>query len=77
MPVPEPAEFARLSGFAAVDSAGVHATRTITEVFTGAPLGEVPVGAADDVIAAAERARTAQAQWAARTAAERAGVLEK
>ena len=77
MPVPEPAEFARLSGFAAVDSAGVHATRTITEVFTGAPLGEVPVGAADDVIAAAERARTAQAQWAARPAAERAGVLDK
>lgn len=77
MPVPESAEFTRLAGFAAVDAAGVHATRTITEVFTGQVLGEVPVGAGADVSAAIARARTAQVQWAARPAAERARVLDR
>jgi succinate-semialdehyde dehydrogenase/glutarate-semialdehyde dehydrogenase len=77
MPVPESAEFTRLAGFAAVDAAGVHATRTITEVFTGQALGEVPVGAGADVSAAVARARTAQALWAARPAAERARVLDR
>ncbi|GAB2710562.1 succinic semialdehyde dehydrogenase [Nocardia thraciensis] len=77
MPVPEAAVFDRLRGFAAVDSAAERATRTITEVFTGRALGEVPVGTAEDVEAAFGRARTAQRRWAARSAKERAAVLER
>ncbi|MBU3064671.1 succinate-semialdehyde dehydrogenase (NADP(+)) [Nocardia sp. NEAU-G5] len=77
MPVPEPALFERLRGFAAVDSASEGTSRTITEVFTGNPLGEVPVGAAEDVTAAFARAREAQRGWAGRSAGERAAVLER
>ncbi|RDI51104.1 succinic semialdehyde dehydrogenase [Nocardia mexicana] len=77
MPVPEAAVFDRLRGFAAVDSAADGATRTITEVFTGRALGEVPVGTAADVEAAFGRARTAQQRWAARSAKDRAAVLER
>ncbi|WP_280265518.1 succinic semialdehyde dehydrogenase [Nocardia wallacei] len=77
MPVPEAAVFDRLRAFAAVDDAAERATRTITEVFTGRALGEVPVGTAEDVQAAFGRARTAQQRWAARPAKERAAVLER
>jgi len=74
MPVPEPAVFERLRGFAAGDSTQ---QRTITEVFTGAALGEVPVGTAQDAAAAVARAREAQGGWARRSAAERAGILDR
>lgn len=39
-------------------------TRVITMPFTGRPLAEVPVGDADDVARAFDRARFAQAAWA-------------
>ncbi|WP_024805078.1 succinic semialdehyde dehydrogenase [Nocardia sp. BMG51109] len=77
MPLPEAAVFERLREFAAVDAAEDHATRTITEVFTGNPLGEVPVGTTADVEAAFGRARAAQRLWAARPVEERAAVLER
>ncbi|NKY43081.1 succinic semialdehyde dehydrogenase [Nocardia cerradoensis] len=77
MPVPEAAVFERLRAFASVDDARDHANKTIAETFTGRPLGEVPVGTADDVSAAFTRARAAQADWAKRTPKERAAVLER
>jgi len=52
-------------------------TVTVDEVFTGVPLAEVPEGTADDVAAAVERARVAQFEWASRTPAKRAEVLER
>ncbi|BCK55601.1 succinic semialdehyde dehydrogenase [Nocardia wallacei] len=77
MPVPEAAVFERLREFAAVDAAAAQPTRTITEVFTGRALGEVPVGTAEDVAAAFEKARAVQQRWAARPPKERAAVLER
>lgn len=48
---------------------------TVHAPFTGAPLGSVPRCTADDVRAAADRARAAQPAWAARPLAARAAVL--
>lgn len=42
---------------------------------TGARIGELPTSTTADVVAAAERARTAQAGWAARPIEERADLL--
>ncbi|GAA1656515.1 succinic semialdehyde dehydrogenase [Nonomuraea maheshkhaliensis] len=47
-------------------------TRPIIAPFTGETLAELPISDAEDVRAAYERARTAQLDWAARSAAERA-----
>ncbi|WP_029900510.1 succinic semialdehyde dehydrogenase [Nocardia brasiliensis] len=77
MPAPEAAVFDRLSGLAAIDNPDERARKTIAETFSGKPLGSVPVGTADDVTAAFEKARTAQTRWAARSAADRAAVLER
>jgi succinate-semialdehyde dehydrogenase / glutarate-semialdehyde dehydrogenase len=49
--------------------------REITDAMTGQPLGHVPHCTAEDVAAAARRAREVQVQWAARPVAERAEVL--
>lgn len=49
--------------------------REVTNAMTGAPLGRVPHCTADDVVAAAARARQAQKSWARRPIAERAAVL--
>ncbi|WP_280423276.1 succinic semialdehyde dehydrogenase [Nocardia carnea] len=77
MPAPDTAVFDRLSALAAIDDTEVRARRTIDEVFTGNPLGSVPVGTATDVETAVTRARAAQTHWAARPAAERARVLHR
>lgn len=77
MPKPEPAVFERLHGYIAIDPAQERSTRTITETFTGETLGEMPVGTAEDVAAAFDRARAAQAKWAARPVAERAAILDR
>jgi succinate-semialdehyde dehydrogenase/glutarate-semialdehyde dehydrogenase len=77
MPVPDSAVFARLRDLVAIDPARNRPDRTIREVFTGAILGAVPVGDADDVRAAFARARAGTPGWAARTAAERAGIVER
>jgi aldehyde dehydrogenase (NAD+)/succinate-semialdehyde dehydrogenase/glutarate-semialdehyde dehydrogenase len=47
-------------------------TREITAPFTGEVLAELPIAGPGDVRAAYERARAAQAEWAARPAAARA-----
>jgi succinate-semialdehyde dehydrogenase / glutarate-semialdehyde dehydrogenase len=49
--------------------------REVTNAMTGEPLGRVPHCSADDVVAAAARARAVQSAWAARPIAERAAVL--
>ncbi|MBO0680388.1 succinate-semialdehyde dehydrogenase (NADP(+)) [Mycolicibacterium sp. S2-37] len=49
--------------------------RDIVDAMTGRPLGQVPHCTADDVVAAAARARVVQAQWAARPVSERAAVM--
>ena len=49
----------------------------INEVFTGDPLAEIPVGTADDVRAAVERARAAQVAWAERDPKDRVAILER
>ena len=58
-----------------VQAADPSRRREITDAMTGRPLGHVPHCTADDVVAAAHRAREVQAQWAARPVAERADVL--
>src|SRR6478735_1642063 len=58
-----------------VQAADPSRRREITDAMTGRPLGHVPHCTADDVVAAARRAREVQAQWAARPVAERADVL--
>ncbi|MQY30666.1 succinic semialdehyde dehydrogenase [Nocardia aurantia] len=77
MPAPDAATFERLSSHASIRSRADRETRTITAVFTGEPLGTVPVGTAEDVAAAVETARAAQAQWAARPVRERAAIFER
>lgn len=52
-------------------------TRTIDEVFTGKPLAEMVVATADDVAAAMDRARAAQAEWAARSPVERGKIIAR
>ena len=52
-------------------------TRDITCPFTEEVIGSVPVGTADDVTAAFERARRAQKSWAATPVKERAQVLSR
>ena len=66
-------ETARLA--ARVNVAPGRETRTVTSPLTGAVVGEVPVGTAEDVTAAFGRAREAQRRWALRPLRERAAVL--
>lgn len=77
MPIPDTTVFDRWSALAAIDDVAERSQRTIDEVFTGVPLGSVPVGTAADVEAAVTRARAAQVHWAARPAADRARVLHR
>jgi succinate-semialdehyde dehydrogenase/glutarate-semialdehyde dehydrogenase len=58
-----------------VQAADTSRHRDITDAMTGEPLGQVPHCTADDVVAAARRARAVQAEWAARPVAERAAVM--
>jgi succinate-semialdehyde dehydrogenase / glutarate-semialdehyde dehydrogenase len=58
-----------------VQASDASRRREITDAMTGRPLAEVPHCTADDVAAAARRAREVQAQWAAKPVAERAEVL--
>jgi len=75
MPAPTTTQIARLGALAAVHNPEKHAT--ITETFTGAVLGEIPVGIATDVEAAFRRARVAASRWAARPVRARAAVIER
>ena len=66
-------ETARLA--ARVNVAAGRETLTVTSPLTGAVVGEVPVGTAEDVTAAFGRAREAQRRWARRPLRDRAAVL--
>ncbi|WP_416562283.1 succinic semialdehyde dehydrogenase [Nocardia testacea] len=77
MPVPETEVFDRLRSLVAIDAAAARPRRIIDEVFTGKPLGSVPVGTAEDVAVAVARARAAQSHWAGRPARERARVFHR
>lgn len=52
-----------------------HESVPVEAPFTGETVGAVPQAEADDVAAALDRARTAQAAWADRPVAERAAVI--
>ncbi|MFZ2530376.1 MAG: succinic semialdehyde dehydrogenase [Rhodococcus sp. (in: high G+C Gram-positive bacteria)] len=77
MPAPSAATFARLANLIAIDDASDRATRPIVEAFSGREIATIPVGTADDATAAIERARVAQAAWAARPVAERARIFHR
>ncbi|GAA1118244.1 succinic semialdehyde dehydrogenase [Nocardiopsis composta] len=66
---------ALISGLTRRVQSSSGATATTEAPFTGKPLAELPLSTADDVAAAFERARAAQAGWAERTPDERAAVF--
>jgi succinate-semialdehyde dehydrogenase/glutarate-semialdehyde dehydrogenase len=67
---------AQLDALAArVVTLGERETIAVEQPFTGQPLGTVPKSAPEDVAAAFERARAAQAAWARTTFAERKRIL--
>ncbi|NLU85096.1 succinic semialdehyde dehydrogenase [Rhodococcus sp. HNM0569] len=77
MPAPSSATFDRLAKLVAIPDADQRPTRPVIEVFTGKQLATIPVGTADDAIAAVERARVAQKEWAQRPVADRAAVFHR
>lgn len=77
MAKPTPEYFTRLAALAAIDDPAARKTKPVLEAFSGAEMATVPVGTADDLVAAVDRARAAQPAWAARTPAERAKVLNR
>ncbi len=64
----------RLSGRVAVPAEGRESAE-VRSPLNGELLGVVPIGTADDVTAAMERARSAQRVWATKPVKERAAVL--
>ncbi len=77
MPAPTPAVFDRLRPLVAITDISARPTRVVEEVFTGRELTTIPIGDADDVAAAFERARVAQRAWAQRPVKERAAIFER
>jgi len=65
---------ARLTG--RITASGGATTRPV-EVFTGAPLAELPTSSPEDVATAVATARRAQASWAATDLAERLRILRR
>ena len=71
----DPATTRRLVAHARVSRAAGTAMHRPTAPFTGQPLADVPAGTADDVVAAVERGRRAQAAWADVPVAARQRIL--
>ncbi len=71
----DPATTRRLVAHARVARPAAAAVHRPTAPFTGQPLGDVPVGTADDVVSAVERARVAQDGWGRVPVADRQRVL--
>ncbi|WP_067464397.1 succinic semialdehyde dehydrogenase [Nocardia amamiensis] len=65
----------RLTGLVAAD--GSAAAFPMTEVYTGAPVGDLPQSTPQDVLAACANARAAQTDWAALPLRERLRVFER
>ncbi|MGW0037898.1 succinic semialdehyde dehydrogenase [Gordonia sp. NPDC003376] len=76
MPRPTADYFTRLGALVAIDDADRPA-RPVLEAFSGAEMATIPVGTAEDLETAVARARTAQRTWAARTADDRASVINR
>ncbi|MFT3660557.1 MAG: succinic semialdehyde dehydrogenase [Gordonia sp. (in: high G+C Gram-positive bacteria)] len=77
MAKPTPEYFTRLAALAAIDDPAARQTKPVLEAFSGAEMATVPVGTADDLKLAVERARVAQKEWAQVRPADRAKVLSK
>lgn len=58
-----------------VSASGAAPTVVTHAPFSGAPIVELPQATPEDVVAAAARARVAQAEWAARPVSERAEIV--
>jgi succinate-semialdehyde dehydrogenase / glutarate-semialdehyde dehydrogenase len=77
MSAPPAAVFDRLRKLVAIADPGSRESKTITEVFTGKDLTTIPIGTADDVAAAFDRARQAQGTWARRPVKERCAIIDR
>jgi succinate-semialdehyde dehydrogenase/glutarate-semialdehyde dehydrogenase len=77
MPAPSADVFERLRSLVAIQNAAERPTRTVEEVFTGRPLATIPVGAAEDVASAFDKARAAQKDWVQRPVAERVEIIRR
>ncbi|WP_018180498.1 succinic semialdehyde dehydrogenase [Jongsikchunia kroppenstedtii] len=75
MPKPSAAVFDRLRALAAIDDPSARESRPVLEAFSGTEMTTIPVGTADDVKVAFERARAAQSEWARVWPKERAAIL--
>ncbi|WP_299569738.1 succinic semialdehyde dehydrogenase [uncultured Williamsia sp.] len=74
---PDRATFDRLRQLIAIDRHDTRPTRPVLEAFTGEEMTTIPVGTAEDLELAVNRARAAQARWAERTPADRAAVISR
>ena len=74
---PDRATFDRLRQLIAIDRHDTRPTRPVLEAFTGEEMTTIPVGTAEDLQLAVNRARAAQARWAERTPADRAAVISR
>lgn len=77
MGVPSADALARLRALVAIENPDARPVKPITEVFTGTEIATIPIGTADDVVAAIDKARAAQRAWSARSTKDRAAVLER
>ncbi|GAC57669.1 putative aldehyde dehydrogenase [Gordonia hirsuta DSM 44140 = NBRC 16056] len=75
MAKPTPDYFTRLAALAAIDDPADRPTKPVLEAFSATEMATIPVGTAEDVVRAVERARQAQTDWAAKTPTERAKVF--
>ncbi|WP_260152665.1 succinic semialdehyde dehydrogenase [Hoyosella altamirensis] len=77
MAAPSAEAFARLADLAVITDKAARETHPLYETFTGKELATIPVATAEDAVAAVERARVAQKEWAKVRVAERAKIFNK
>ncbi|MGU3291346.1 succinic semialdehyde dehydrogenase [Williamsia sp. M5A3_1d] len=72
---PDTATFDRLRRLVAIDQYDTRPTRSVLEAYSGTEMTTIPIGTAEDLEVAVNRARAAQARWAATSPKERADLL--
>ncbi|MFM9377226.1 succinic semialdehyde dehydrogenase [Gordonia sp. VNK21] len=77
MPKPSPAYFQRLAALAALEPDDTRPTKPVLEAFTATEMATIPVATAADLRLAVKRARSAQRDWAGRSVADRAKVIDR
>lgn len=77
MAKPTPDYFTRLAALVAIDDPADRPAKPVLEAFSATEMATIPVGTAEDLELAVERAGQAQPAWADRTPSERAKVLAK